>query len=56
VGCDEVLAEGAWLEGGCGRGELGAPGWVVGGAVYESGLEEWFPEGYEVGRHVNLHP
>jgi hypothetical protein len=33
VARDEVLAEAAWLEGCCGRGELGAPGRVVGGAV-----------------------
>jgi hypothetical protein len=34
VGCDEVLAEAAGLEGGGGGGVLGGPGCVVGGAVW----------------------
>jgi hypothetical protein len=34
VGGDQVLAEGAWLEDGRGRGIFSAPGRVVGGAVW----------------------
>jgi hypothetical protein len=38
VGGDEVLAEAAGLEGCCGGGVLGGPGWVVGGAVWRGSV------------------